>query len=88
MAGLHNGIFGRQTCLLRLVLLAGLILDDGEVAAMPPLSERNVWLMLAESLNESTLCLSMTFPGDPFQTCLVAMPLVKSEWDALFNLTV
>lgn len=54
---------------------------------MPPLPE-HVWLTLAQALNESTLCLSMTSPSDPFQTCLVAMPLEKSEWDALYNMTM
>lgn len=54
---------------------------------MPLLLDRNVWLTLAQALNESTLSLSMTSPGYPFQTCLVAMPLGKSEWDVLFNIT-
>lgn len=88
MGGFQTGICGSQICLFSLTLLTGLLLDGGGVATMPPLPERNVWLMLAEALNESMLCLSMTSPGDPFQTCLVAIPLVKSEWDVLFNLTV
>lgn len=54
---------------------------------MPLLPDHNVWLMLDQALNESTLFISMTSPGDPFQTCLVAMPLGKNEWDVLFNIT-
>lgn len=30
----------------------------------------------------------MTSPSNPFQTCLVAMPLEENEWDDLYNLTV
>lgn len=85
MAGFPTGIFGSQIRLFRLVLPVGLLLDEGEVVPMQPLPECNVWLSLGEALNESVLCLSITSPGDPFQTCLVAMPLVKSEWDVLFN---
>lgn len=58
-----------------------------KIAVVPPFPEGNVWLMLAQALNKSPLCLSMTSPSNPFQTCLVAMPLEENEWNTLFNLT-
>lgn len=57
VAGSHIGITGGQICLFKLVLLVELSLNDGGVVAMPPLPDCNVWFMLAETLNETTLCL-------------------------------
>lgn len=56
--------------------------------AWVPQPKTNVWLPLAKAIYQSTLCISMTSPSDPFQTCLVGIPLTKDEWNKLYNQTV
>lgn len=48
----------------------------------------DVWLTLASATNQSTLCVAMTTPSDPFWTCLVGIPLTEHGWDQLYNQTI
>lgn len=39
---------------------------------------KNLWVTWAEKTNQSSLCLSMATPSDPFRTCLLGVPINMS----------
>lgn len=50
-----------------------------------PQSRQNIWVTLAEMLQQENICLSTAAARDPMSTCLVAIPLEDGEYPASFD---
>lgn len=45
-----------------------------------PQPKQNIWVTLAKTLQEDSLCMSMGSVNDPLSTCLVGIPLTAKDY--------
>ncbi|XP_040441792.1 uncharacterized protein LOC121084436 [Falco naumanni] len=66
-------------CLLAGIITSILVSSTKAWETLKHIEERkNLWVTWAEKINQSSLCLSMATPSDPFRTCLLGIPINMS----------
>ena len=45
---------------------------------LTPWDSKNVWVTLAKAINQTSFCVSLALPEQPFHTCFVGVPLKNS----------